>query len=86
MSEIKEKARKLILSERLPGDPSSEIADATPLINSGVLDSLGLLKLVEYLETEFKVKVEEAEITLENFGNLDRIEAFIGTKVKRHES
>ena len=52
MDEVKQTVRKFILSEFLPGEDPNELADSTPLISGGILDSIATLKLVAFLEEE----------------------------------
>lgn len=49
----------------------------TPLLESGILDSLSLLKLLVFLEEEFKVPVDEFELIPENFNTVNAICAYI---------
>jgi acyl carrier protein len=46
-------------------------------LESGILDSLSLLKLLVFLEEEFKVPVDEFELIPENFNTVNAICAYI---------
>jgi acyl carrier protein len=50
--------------------------DATDLFASGVVDSLGVMDLVSFVEEQTGLAVPPAAITLENFGSIERIERF----------
>jgi acyl carrier protein len=50
------------------------------LIDSGVMDSTGVLELVEFLETQFSIKIEDEELVPENLETIDNIMKFLGTK------
>jgi acyl carrier protein len=71
--------RKFIL-EKFPLARKQQIKDSDPLLESGVLDSLGVLDLVTFVEQEFSVHVADDELVPENFQTIDRIAAFIETK------
>ncbi len=47
------------------------------LIESGVVDSLGLLNIVDFIETTFGLTVSDADVVSENFGSIDAIAAYI---------
>jgi acyl carrier protein len=47
----------------------------------GVLDSLQLLRLVIELESVFAIKVNDSDLTLDNFGSVAKIAAFIRRKL-----
>lgn len=49
-------------------------------IETGVIDSTGVLELVAFLEEKFGIKIGNDEITLENLGCLAQIEAFVSKK------
>jgi acyl carrier protein len=50
--------RDFILQEFLVGADPDELTDTTPLIESGILDSLAIIKLVTFLEERYEIVVE----------------------------
>jgi acyl carrier protein len=56
---------------------ASEVAEDTPLLEQGLLDSLGLVKLVAFLERRYRLVVPEEEITPDNFRSLAAIRKLI---------
>jgi acyl carrier protein len=76
---INAQIRTFIL-EKFPLARKQQIKDSDPLLESGVLDSLGVLDLVSFVEQEFSVHVADDELTPENFQTIDRIAAFIESK------
>lgn len=48
-------------------------SDAINLIEKGILDSFSMIKLINFLETDFGVKVDMEEITPENFNSVESI-------------
>jgi acyl carrier protein len=71
--------RKFIL-DKFPLARKQQIKDSDPLLESGVLDSLGVLDLVSFVEQEFSVHVTDEELVPENFQTIDRIAAFVESK------
>jgi acyl carrier protein len=60
------------------------LADIDPdasLIKAGILDSLGLLKLMFFIEERFGLKIEDVDVIPANFETIDRITMFIETRV-----
>jgi len=43
------------------------------LLDSGILDSLGIMKLLEYLERTFSISVDEEDLLPENFESINAI-------------
>ena len=52
----------------------------TPLIESGLIDSLTLFKLIDFVQRQTAIRVEPAEITLDNFGTPAAIERLVAAK------
>jgi acyl carrier protein len=52
-----------------------EISDS--LIDSGIVDSLGLLRIVEFIETTFEMTVTDADVGIENFSSIQAIASFV---------
>jgi acyl carrier protein len=45
-----------------------------------LIDSLGMLRLIMFLEEHFKVQVGDGEVGEENFGTVSRLAAFVDRK------
>jgi acyl carrier protein len=58
---------------------ASEVTEDTPLIERGLLDSLGLMKLIAFLERQYHLVLPEEKITSENFKTLASIRALIAS-------
>ena len=83
MSELQatEQALKdFILREFLEGDESEELTAETPLVSSGIMDSLATLKLVSWLEEEFGFAIEPHEADEEHLDTIGSIVALIASK------
>lgn len=80
-SAINDKVKAYILEQFLPGEDPDELTADTPLMTSGILDSLATLKLVTYLEEEFDIAVEAHEADSDNLDTLERITALVERKL-----
>ena len=66
------------ISRELVQDPALlPLADETPLLESGILDSLSLLRLVVFLEERFGITVGDADLLPENFASVNAICAYL---------
>jgi len=61
-------------------DPES-IDDRDPLIESGIIDSLGIMSLIAFIEKEFGVRISSNELMPETFENAAAIAAMIDDKL-----
>ncbi len=71
------KVKQFIVDEFMPDVPVEELDSDYDLIAGGVVDSLGLLKVVAWMETEFDVEVDESELGPDSFRTPAAIGAFI---------
>jgi acyl carrier protein len=71
--------REYIQSELLMGDESS-LRDNTPLWG-GVIDSVGLMQLITFIEERFEIEVDDEELTSAHFGTVADIAALVDRKV-----
>lgn len=58
-----------------------ELADDTLLLAGGVVDSMGVMEVVAFLEEEFGVAVDDADITEENLGSIGAIATYLAARV-----
>ena len=54
----------------------------TPLLESGILDSLALLRLLVFIEEKFDILVEDFELLPENFNTIDSICAYLRSRLE----
>jgi acyl carrier protein len=59
----------------------SDLADTDSLLESGVMDSTGVLELVAFLESEFSVQMADAEIVPENLDSIASIAKYLERKL-----
>jgi acyl carrier protein len=66
-----------ITRELTPDAALLPLGNETPLLDSGILDSLGLLRLVVFLEERFGITMGDADLLPENFASVNAICAFV---------
>jgi len=75
-SKVTEYVRTTFLYAR----PDFSLSSDLPLLERGVVDSTGVVELVEFLQDEFKIKVADDDITEENLGTIDAIARYVASK------
>jgi acyl carrier protein len=53
------------------------LSNETSLMEAGILDSLSLLRLVVFLDEQFKIRVDEVDVVPENFDSVNAICAYL---------
>lgn len=78
-AELKEKVRQFIISNFYVSDPASLKNDQS-LLDAGIVDSTGVLEVINFIESELGVTVEDTEMVPENLDAVDHIVAFVQKK------
>lgn len=68
---------RTFIQSAILNDEHFVIAEDQDLLLSGTLDSLSVVRLVEYLETETGTRIPPEDVTLEHFGSLHKIAAYL---------
>jgi acyl carrier protein len=77
MDETTQKIKEFIVEEFMPDVPAEELDDDFDLLTGGVVDSLGLLKVVAWLEDEFDIAVDDSELGPDSFRTVAAIKAYV---------
>ena len=80
MNEVKETIRQFILSTYLPGESRENLRDDTPLLTSGILDSLAGLGLASFVEKQFGIELDVDDTSVERFNRIEDIAASVARK------
>ncbi len=74
MSDIRQAIRDYIVQEfKLESPPDY----ASPLVQQGILDSLGIFMLIEFFGERFRVHIDADDVSFENFETIEAMEALI---------
>lgn len=57
--------------------PDFELRNDASLLGSGIIDSMGVMELIGFLEAEFGIVVADTDVTEDNIGTLDAITAYV---------
>lgn len=80
---VQERVRQFIVENYYVTSPA-ELGDGASLIEGGWVDSTGMLELIAFLESEYGVRVADAEMVPENLDSIARIAAFVARKREPH--
>ena len=61
-------------------DPGIVVDAATDLLLTGLVDSLGVVQIVSWMETELDITVEPTDVVLEHFQTVDAMATFVHRK------
>lgn len=77
---LRERVRGFVLDDLLLGDAERMPSDDSSLLETGVIDSTGILELIEFLEEAFGIHVADNETIPENLDGIDRVVAYVARK------
>lgn len=82
---MREQLRQFITGQILM-DPDFALADDDDLLSSGLLDSLGVMRLVFHIEESFGRKVPYTDITIDNFNSINTLSEYLQASEAAAES
>jgi acyl carrier protein len=68
------------LRKKFPLMKKRNLRDTDDLLQSGIVDSMGVLDIVGFLDEHFGIAVEDEDLTPDNFHTVERIVAFVNSK------
>lgn len=72
--------RRYILDNHLFTDDDAALKDADSFLESGTLDSTGIMELILFLEETFSLKVSDDDMVPENLDSIDSLVAYVERK------
>jgi len=78
----KDQIREFIQKDLASAKGIGSFSDGESLMENGIIDSLGIFRLVAFLEETFRVRIGDEEITAENLKSVDAIEQLVLAKKK----
>ncbi len=81
--DIRSRVKKILSANILKDMDLRDLEDDTPLLDYGVgIDSVSRLEFLVALEEEFRVRLDEAEVTRDFFESVDTIADYISLRIR----
>lgn len=71
--------RQFVMDEFLPDVPAGEVHDEADLVATGVIDSLGLLKVIAWLEDRFGIAADDLDLDPAAFRSIEAISQLVSS-------
>ena len=84
--DIKETIREFIIKYFLKGEESKIFGDDDSFLEEGIIDSVGVLELVAFLEETFSFRVGDEEITPANLDSVNQLVVYVQSKLISNNS
>ena len=82
MASIEAEVRQYVVENLLFGRTEVELGGDTSFLESGIIDSTGVLELVQFLEDKFQVKLEDEDLIPANLDSVNALTRFVENKSK----
>ncbi len=83
MDDIKKVLKKFIIDNYLLGSQDVRLSDDDSFLEQGIIDSIGVIELTNFIQDRFNIKINVTDIIPENFDTLNNLERYITKKLKR---
>jgi len=81
---IEDKIREFILKNLYYAE-NTALSDDVSFLAEGIIDSMGAMELVAFVESEFGIKVEMSEVVVKNFDSIGKMANFVRQKLGERE-
>ena len=78
--QIADRTRAYIRKTFLYARPDAELPDDERLLEGGIIDSMGVLELIAFLEKEFGITIRDEDITEEHLGSLRSVSRYVASR------
>lgn len=61
-------------------DKLEKVSYDDDILSTGIVDSMGMIRFISFIEKEFNIQVSSEDMTFDNFMNIEKITNFIKKK------
>ena len=81
---LEQEVRRFVVENFLFGEDDGSLQLEDSFLDSGVIDSTGVLELVTFLEQQYEIKINDTELVPDNLDSISRVSSFIRRKQNGH--
>ncbi|MGE3510609.1 MAG: acyl carrier protein [Vicinamibacterales bacterium] len=81
MQPVAAQVREFVIANFLFGQDNGQLQNGQSFLESGVVDSTGVLELVTFIEERFGISVEDRELLPQNLDSIDNVARFVEQKL-----
>jgi acyl carrier protein len=74
---VESRVKEFLLTDVLFAETEFPVADDASLLGAGIVDSLGVQEIIEFVSREYGLEVPIGDITPDNFDSVCRIGAYV---------
>jgi len=81
--DIRAELTRYIRSTLLSEDAGVALKADTDVLRQGIIDSLGVFQVVSFLEEKWGIRIDDAEITVDNFQSINAMAELASSKMQQ---
>lgn len=81
-ADIKKEMKEFIINNYLLGSKDIQLNDNDSFLEKGIIDSIGVIELTNFIQDKYNIKIEVPEIIPDNLDTLNNLERYITKKLK----
>ena len=81
LEQISQNIRKFLFENYLFGYDENEFSNDSSFLKFGILDSTGILELIQFIESQFAIEVKDEEILPENLDSINSVSGLVWKKI-----
>jgi acyl carrier protein len=82
MEQIRRELRQFVTTNFLLSDEDVGLTDESSFLEQGIVDSTGVLELVNFLERRYAITLDDAELVPDNLDSIGKLTAFLERKLQ----
>jgi|SRR5271157_4547252 len=80
MQQLEQEVRQFVIENFIFGDEASDFSDDDSFLEKGLVDSMGILTLMEFVKEKYSIPVEDEELIPDNWDSVRKIASFVQSK------
>lgn len=77
---ILKEVREYVIENFMLGEEEDELSDSQSFLESGLIDSTGILEVIAFLEETYDIVIEDEEMIPENLDSVENVARFVVSK------
>jgi acyl carrier protein len=86
MPQIEQEVRQFVIDNFLLGTGNGHFCDDDSFLEKGLVDSMGILSLVTFVQGKYAITVEDEELVTDNWDSVHRISRFVRSKLSESKT
>jgi acyl carrier protein len=83
MQQIEQEVRQFVIDNFVRAAGDADFSDEDSFLETGLVDSMGILNLVEFVREKFSVSIADEELVPEYWDSVRRVAEFIQSKLRQ---